>query len=94
MWFENEDYSPHNLIIGQPGSAEEIGMAADALGADGFAVAFVPQSDKIIVASDLLNYQKFQVLEFTAPSAPGDYDLLCTFPGHRKTMNGVMRVVN
>ncbi|MCH8246054.1 MAG: hypothetical protein IH951_06570 [Bacteroidetes bacterium] len=94
MWFENEDYSPHNLIIGQPGSAEEIGMAADALGADGFAVGFVPQSDKIIVASELLNYQKFQVLEFTAPTAPGDYDLLCTFPGHRQTMNGVMRVVN
>jgi len=92
--FENGDYSPHNLIIGQPGSAEEIGAAADRLGADGFAKAFVPENDKIIVASDLLNYEKFQVLEFRAPTVPGDYDFLCTFPGHRQTMNGVMKVVN
>ncbi len=92
--FENGDYLPHNLIIGQPGSAEEIGAAADRLGADGFAKAFVPENDKIIVASDLLNYEKFQVLEFRAPTVPGDYDFLCTFPGHRQTMNGVMKVVN
>jgi azurin len=91
--FENEDYSPHNFIIGQPGSAEEIGTAADQLGSNGFAKAFVPESDKIIIASDLLNYERFQVLEFHAPTVPGDYEFLCTFPGHRQTMNGVMRVV-
>ena len=92
IWFENEDYSPHNLIIGQPGSAEEIGTAADGLGAVGFVVGFVPKSDKIVVASKLLNYREFQMLEFTAPTAPGDYDFLCTFPNHRQMMNGVMRV--
>ncbi len=94
IWFENEDYSPHNLIIGEPGSAEEIGTAADGLGAVGFVVGFVPKSDKIVVASELLNYREFQMLEFTAPTATGDYDFLCTFPNHRQTMNGVMRVVN
>ncbi len=92
--FANDDYSPHNLIIGQPGSAEEIGTAADGLGAVGFVVGFVPKSDKIVVASELLNYREFQMLEFTAPTAPGDYDFLCTFPNHRQTMNGVMRVVD
>jgi plastocyanin len=91
--FVNDDYTPHNLIIGTPGSATEIGAAADRLGADGFARRFVPKTDKILAATDLLNHQKSQVLEFRAPSAPGDYDILCTFPGHRQTMHGVMRVV-
>ena len=94
LWFENDDYSPHNLIIGRPGSMDEIGAAADAIGSDGFAREFIPDSDKIVVASGLLNYQKHEVLEFTAPTETGAYDVLCTFPGHRQTMNGVMWVVN
>jgi lysophospholipase L1-like esterase/plastocyanin len=91
--FVNDDYMPHNLIIGTPGSHEEIGGAADRLGADGFAKQFVPKSDKIVAATDLLQHQKSQVLEFRAPTAPGDYDILCTFPGHRQTMRAVLRVV-
>jgi len=91
--FVNDDYTPHNLIISTPGSAAEIGAAADRLGADGFARRFIPTSDKILAATDLLNHQKSQVLELRAPSTPGDYDVLCTFPGHRQTMRGVMRVV-
>ena len=93
IWFENPDYMPHNLIIGEPGSAEEIGMAAEALGAVGFAVDFLPASDKIIAASELLNHREYQVLEFTAPSVVGDYDFLCTFPNHWQTMQGLMQVV-
>ena len=30
---------------------------------------------------------------FTAPTAPGDYTYVCTFPGHYLTMRGTMRVV-
>lgn len=92
--FDNEDYTPHNLVIGQPGSGESIGAAADALGAEGFAKRFIPDSDEIIVASELLNHGKFQVLTFMAPTVAGDYDILCTFPGHRGTMHGTMTVKN
>jgi plastocyanin len=92
VWFENEDWTPHNIVVGEPGSLNEIGAAADALGADGFAAAFIPETDKIIAASKLLSYQKYEILEFTAPMEPGDYDVLCTFPGHRVTMKAVMRV--
>jgi len=31
-------------------------------------------------------------VEFTAPSEPGDYTYLCTFPGHYMTMKGTMTV--
>ena len=83
LWFANDDYSPHNLVVGLPGSGESIGVAADQLGADGFAVAFIPEHEDILVASELLNHEDHQVIEFTAPSEPGDYAVICTFPGHR-----------
>ena len=91
--FVNDDYAPHNLVIGTPGSRDEIGAAADRLGADGFARRFIPKTDKILAATELLEHQKSQVLEFRAPTVPGDYVILCTFPGHRQTMHGVMRVL-
>jgi azurin len=90
--FDNEDYTPHNLVIAQPGSGEAVGTAADALGAQGFVKQFIPDSDEIIVASDLLSYGEFEVLTFTAPTEPADYEVLCTFPGHRGTMHGIMTV--
>ena len=74
--------------VGTSGSVELSTLS----GADGFALKFIPESDRILVASDLLNYQGHEVLEFTAPAEPGDYEILCTFPGHRATMNGIMRV--
>ena len=93
LWFENDDFMPHNLVIGQPGSADEIGAAADALGADGFAAAFIPDNDKVIIATRLLSHEEHEVLEFTAPAIAGVYDVICTFPGHRGTMNAKMEVV-
>ena len=93
IWFENPDYTPHNLVVGLPGSAEEIALAAESLGALGFAVGFLPDSDKIIAATELLNQSEYQLLEFTAPSDPGNYDYVCTFPNHWQTMRGVMHVV-
>ena len=92
LWLYNPDYMPHNIVIGQIGSAEEIGKASIALGAEGFAKHFVPDSDKVIAASKLLNHEQSEVLEFTAPSKPGEYDFLCTFPGHWQLMRGVMIV--
>ncbi|MBL8959868.1 MAG: hypothetical protein JNJ98_08455, partial [Gemmatimonadetes bacterium] len=91
--FVNDDFTPHNLIIGTPGSFEEIGAAADRLGSDGFAQRFRPKSDKIIAATDLLEHQRSELLEFRAPSTPGAYEILCTFPGHRQTMRAILRVV-
>ncbi|NNE71658.1 MAG: cytochrome C precursor, partial [Rhodothermales bacterium] len=92
LWFENHDYLPHNIVIGEPGSFEAIGAAADALGADGFGVQFIPESEDVLVASDLLEHNAHQVITFTAPMEPGVYDVLCTFPGHRGTMNARMEV--
>ena len=32
-------------------------------------------------------------LDFVAPKEPGDYGYVCTFPGHWRLMQGVMKVV-
>ncbi len=90
--FVNDDFSPHNLVIGTPGSFDEIGAAADRLGSNGFAQRFRPENDKIIAATDLLEHQRSEVLEFRAPTTPGAYEILCTFPGHRQSMRAVLRV--
>jgi len=91
--FINHDFMPHNIVFGRPGSANDIGMAAIALGADGFAKAFIPDNDKILKASKLLQSKEEEVVTFKAPSEAGDYDYLCTFPGHHLLMRGVMKVV-
>lgn len=91
--FHNPDFLPHNLVITQPKSADEVSMAAIQLGAEGFAKGYVPDHKKILVASRLLDHKGEQILEFNAPETPGDYEFVCTFPGHHLLMRGIMKVV-
>ncbi len=54
--FSNADKMPHNLVLIQPGSLEEVGNLAEssAQTPDVMQRQYVPKSDKIIVASKLL----------------------------------------
>ncbi len=88
----NPDAMQHNLLILAPGSLEAIGALADVMGADGFAKNFVPQDPRVLHSIRLLNPGESATLEFTAPSTPGDYPYVCTFPGHWRIMRGVMHV--
>ena len=87
-----DDVAAMAMHRGDQRAGEAIGAAADALGAQGFEKRFIPDSDDIIAASDLLSHGEFEVLTFTAPTEPADYEVLCTFPGHRGTMHGIMTV--
>ena len=93
LTFFNPDFMNHNLVMVQPGAADEVGLAALAMGAKGFETGYVPQSDKILFASKLLENKQEQVIEFVAPSEPGDYQFVCTFPGHHILMRGIMQVI-
>jgi azurin/lysophospholipase L1-like esterase len=88
----NPDFMPHNLVITNPGKGTEMGNLAIAMGADGFAKQFIPESKEILHHTKLLNKGESETLEFTAPTTPGDYDYVCTFPGHTLLMRGILRV--
>ena len=50
-------------------------------------------SDEIIAKIDLLGPRKSGEVEFNAPTVPGDYPFLCTFPAHFQVgMKGVLTV--
>jgi putative heme-binding domain-containing protein len=93
--FENNDLMPHNLVVTQPGALEEIGLLAEATATQPGAAErhYVPVSDKILLASRLLLPRSSQKLSFTAPSRPGIYPYVCTYPGHWRRMYGAMYVV-
>jgi azurin len=92
----NPDTMPHNLVVGQPGSVQEIGAAGAAVPppSDPKAKAYVPESPLVLAATRLLNAGETDRLNFTAPEKPGEYVYLCTFPGHWIRMYGVMLVVS
>jgi putative heme-binding domain-containing protein len=93
--FENTDLMPHNFVITQPGALEEIGQIAEQTAQQPEAAArhFVPASPKVLLASILLQPRQTQKLSFTAPSKPGVYPYVCTYPGHWRRMYGALYVV-
>jgi len=93
---ENTDIMPHNLIVAAPGSLKEVGEAAEKMAtqADAFTRHFVPNLPQVLFATKMLPPRQVERLSFTAPNQPGDYPYLCTFPGHWRTMYGVLHVVS
>ncbi len=92
LTFVNADFMPHNILLVNPGKADEVAAKAVTLGAQGFEKAWVPESPDILWASRLLDAGAEQVIEFTAPAKPGDYPYVCSFPGHHIVMRGMMQV--
>src|SRR5262249_49500010 len=82
--FENTALMPHNLVVTQPGALEEVGNLAEATATLPGAVErhYVPNSKKVLFASRLLQPREAQALSFTAPTKPGIYPYVCTYPGH------------
>jgi len=92
--FENPDSMPHNLVLVALGADEEVGVLADHMASDPTSLAkhFVPASSKVLHATPLVNPSARAELAFTAPSQPGRYPYICTFPGHWRIMRGVLIV--
>lgn len=91
---DNPDGMQHNLVIIKPGTLQKVGAAVDALARDpnGAEKNYVPQVPEVLLATPLLSQGESFTLEFTAPTQPGDYIFVCTFPGHWRGMNGILRV--
>jgi len=92
--FENPDFMQHNFVIGQKGSMETIGKAADELARNpkGAEQNYVPKIPEVIIATRLVDPEGRESIVFTAPTEPGEYPFVCTVPGHWRLMNGIMIV--
>jgi len=92
--FENPDLMLHNLLLLIPGAEDEVGALADRLAAepDGLARGYIPDSKKVLHATPLVQPGQKSELTFTAPTAPGNYPFICSFPGHWRVMRGILVV--
>lgn len=92
--FRNPDFMQHNLLVLKPGTMNKVGEAADKLAQDpnGSKLQYVPKMPEVLAFTPLVNPQGSYVLTFRIPDQPGDYPFVCTFPGHWRMMNGILRV--
>lgn len=90
--FNNDDDMVHNVVVTEPGMADEVGVAAMNLGLDADALEYVPGMDEVLYHSSMLQPGAVETIYFKVPETPGDYQFVCTFPGHYITMRGILRV--
>ncbi|NNU33256.1 hypothetical protein HK413_02100 [Mucilaginibacter sp. S1162] len=93
--FTNPDFMQHNLLILLKGSLDKVGAAADKLAQDpkGIDQNYVPKMPEVLFSTKLINPEETVKLKFRVPAAEGDYPFICSFPGHWRIMNGIMKVV-
>ncbi|GAB3551514.1 plastocyanin/azurin family copper-binding protein [Spirosoma fluminis] len=91
--FNNEDDMLHNFVVVAPGSAIQVGELAMKLGLEGQERNYIPQTDKVLHHTNLLQPNTNETIYFIAPDKPGDYMYECSVPGHFYVMQGVMKVV-
>lgn len=91
--FNNNDDMTHNLVIVKPATVNEVGKAALDLGLKGPELNYVPKTDNVLYYTALLQPNESESIFFTAPSEPGNYTFVCTYPGHYTIMQGTFKVV-
>lgn len=93
--FENTATTPamqHNVVVlnsNDDAVVNRIGQAALQAGPD---AEYIPEDEAIIAHTPLSQPGETVRVTFTAPSEPGDYRYICTFPGHYMLMQGTMTV--
>jgi azurin len=52
----------------------------------------VPRLPEVLHNTRMSNRGEKETLLFRAPAEPGDYVIVCTFPGHWRLMHAVLKV--
>lgn len=83
----------HNLVVLKKGISA-IAFGQKAMGAGANATNALPDSIKedVLASTKLLGPGESDTVKFTAPTEPGSYEYVCTFPGHFAMMRGTMTV--
>jgi azurin/glucose/arabinose dehydrogenase/lysophospholipase L1-like esterase len=93
--FNNTDFMPHNIVIITPGSRPKVGAASATMKPDELDRAgrpYIPQVPEVLAATKLIEPAQRATMTFTAPPREGDYEYVCTFPGHWESMWGTLVV--
>ncbi len=89
---ENMDVMPHNIVFVEPGTRKAVAESVQTMPPtqlDKHGRAYVKEKDKrVLDASRLLEPGKKETLKLTAPETEGEYEYVCTFPGHWMIMWG------
>ena len=88
----NKDVMPHNLVIVKPGTEKSVGDASFAMlnDPDAGTKHYVPDTEDVIAYTFVINPNATHTLNFVAPTKPGSYPYMCTFPGHWMAMRGIV----
>jgi len=82
----------HNwVVLNRPVSNEEFVAFATA-SSQNPPTYIAADTDLVLAHIKMLGPGESDTVEFTAPSTPGEYEFLCTFPGHYAIMRGKMIV--
>lgn len=91
--FNNNDDMLHNCVITKPGMANAVGEAGLNLGLKGAEMNYIPDSPNVLYHTGLMQPESSEAIYFVAPAKTGDYQYVCTFPGHYTLMQGKLKVV-
>ena len=78
----------HNWVLVQDGTKDEIAALGIAAGAS---AGWIPEDDRVLAHTELLDPGSTGLVQFTSPST-GTYQFVCTFPGHSAAMFGKFEV--
>lgn len=95
LTFENTATSPameHNVVILTSNDDEVVNRVGQA-GAAAADNEYIPDDEAVLAATGLASPGETVSMTFTAPSEPGTYRYICTYPGHYTVMQGTMTVV-
>ncbi len=90
--FNNNDDMTHNLVIVKPNAAAAVGKLAENMGLESSGLDYVPNSALVLFHTKLLQPNGSEAIYFLAPTEPGTYTYVCTYPGHASVMQGVLKV--
>jgi plastocyanin/glucose/arabinose dehydrogenase len=93
LTFSNNDDMPHNFLLVQQGTSNTVGEAAINLGLKGNEMGYVPNLAAVLNHTKLVQPGASDTIFFTAPTRPGTYTYVCTYPGHYLSMKGTLTVV-
>lgn len=94
--FRNSDPGmPHNAAVVRADAVEEFGEQSMQLASNPRAIAthYVPEDPRELCFTPILQPGDAYTMYFEAPQEPGEYRIVCTYPGHWRVMQATLYVL-